>query len=160
MQTLLCTMFEYKAWANHELLMALEALTQEKHPRQLHEAKRILNHVYVVDKIFEANLQRKLHPYNALNTSDTPLLAALRAQVAQLDAWFIQYVSTLSDSDLAEEINFLFVDGTPGCMKRGEMLLHLLTHGNYHRGAVGRILTEIQITPPKDSLTVFLHSKA
>lgn len=42
-------------------------------------------------------------------------------------------------------------------MRRSEMLLHLLTHGSYHRGMVGRTLAEAGIQPPKDSLTVYLH---
>ena len=44
-----------------------------------------------------------------------------------------------------------------GQMSRAEMLLHLVTHGGYHRGAIGRILVQCGITPPRDTLTTFLH---
>lgn len=36
-------------------------------------------------------------------------------------------------------------------------LLHLVTHGGYHRGAIGRVLVQCGIAPPRDTLTTFLH---
>ncbi|HHA1315345.1 TPA: DinB family protein, partial [Enterobacter kobei] len=47
--------------------------------------------------------------------------------------------------------------GGYGEMKAGDMLNHVLFHGSYHRGAVGWMLSETGITPPKDVLTVFLR---
>jgi len=32
-----------------------------------------------------------------------------------------------------------------------------VTHGGYHRGAIGRMLVQCGITPPRDTLTTFLH---
>jgi uncharacterized damage-inducible protein DinB len=37
------------------------------------------------------------------------------------------------------------------------MLLHVAMHGSYHRGAVGRILSQHGVAPPRDVLTGFLH---
>lgn len=42
-------------------------------------------------------------------------------------------------------------------MKARDMLNHVLFHGTYHRGAVGWLLSECGITPPKDVFTVFLR---
>jgi hypothetical protein len=39
---------------------------------ELHTAICILTHVYVVDRIFEANLQHKGHGYAATNAPETP----------------------------------------------------------------------------------------
>ncbi|HDC4560390.1 TPA: diguanylate cyclase, partial [Enterobacter kobei] len=47
--------------------------------------------------------------------------------------------------------------GGYGEMKAGDMLNHVLFHGSYHRGAVGWMLSETGIAPPKDVLTVFLR---
>ncbi|MEN3812093.1 hypothetical protein ABD440_16980 [Chromobacterium piscinae] len=33
----------------------------------------------------------------------------------------------------------------------------MITHGGYHRGAVGRILAECGLQPPRDLYTRFLH---
>jgi uncharacterized damage-inducible protein DinB len=37
------------------------------------------------------------------------------------------------------------------------MLGHVITHGSYHRGAVGRIMSQVSVPPPRDTLTVYLH---
>ncbi|AIY40606.1 hypothetical protein LT85_1448 [Collimonas arenae] len=157
-QNLFTTLFEYKTWANDTLFSAIGALPEDAHEREIHDVIRILNHVYVVDCIFKANLQRQRHTYKGLNTEATPVLADLRDAVAEMDRWLLSYASEVSEAELAENVDFTFVDGSPGRMSRAEMLMHVVTHGNYHRGAVGRILTQIGVPPQRDTLTVFLHS--
>lgn len=154
---LLQTLFNYKSWANNELFALVASVPVEQAAEQKKLATRLLNHVYVVDRIFVANLQGLAHGYTALNTPETPVLAELHSAVQATDAWFLQYASGLSDAASNENVEFAFADGKPGRMTRGEMLLHVVTHGNYHRGAVGRILAQLDITPPRDTLTVFLH---
>lgn len=155
--TLLRTLFDYKAWANDALFTQLRALPDAAHAATRHSATRVLNHVYVVDRIFEANVQGRPHAYTGLNTPETPALDALHDAVRGLDAWYLAYVATLDEASLGESIAFTFVDGKPGRMTRGEMLAHVITHGNYHRGAAGRILVLADQSPPPDTLTVFLH---
>ena len=160
MQTkaLLKTLFDYKAWANDELYKLLGTMSEATQSRERHDAIRILNHVYVVDQIFQANVQGKPHSFTGLNTPETPEWSALRDSVAATDRWYIEYVRELDEAKVADIIDFTFVDGKPGRMSRGEMLLHVVTHGNYHRGAAGRILFQAGLQPPRDTMTVFLHS--
>ena len=47
------------------------------------------------------------------------------------------YVDSLSTDDLAQPVDFVFTSGKPGRMTRGEILLHICLHGNYHRGNAG-----------------------
>ena len=56
-----------------------------------------------------------------------------------------------------ESIEFTFTDGALGRMSREEMLTHVVIHGAYHRGAIGRIMAELSITPPRDVFTRYLH---
>ncbi len=44
-------------------------------------------------------------------------------------------------------------------MTRGEMLGHILTHGNSHRGAIGQVLGTIKVKGAPDMLTSYLSSK-
>jgi uncharacterized damage-inducible protein DinB len=156
-QNLFTTLFEYKIWANDTLFAAISALPEDAHEHEKHDATRILNHVYVVDRIFEANLLRLPHTYKGLNTPATPALADLHAAVRESDRWLLAYASEVSGVELEEAVDFTFVDGSPGRMSRAEMLMHVVTHGNYHRGAVGRILAQIGVPPQRDTLTVFMH---
>lgn len=50
--TLLHSLFKYRAWANEELFAALERLDPVTHQAERHDAIRILNHIYGVDRIF------------------------------------------------------------------------------------------------------------
>ena len=67
------------------------------------------------------------------------------------------YVSSLTADELSQVLDFTFTDGDRGRMSREEMLLHVLTHGGYHRGNVGQVLKSISVAPPRDLYTKFLH---
>jgi uncharacterized damage-inducible protein DinB len=153
----LVSLFNYKAWANDELYAAVGTVDAAKHEAERHTCIRLLNHIYTVDRIFVGNLQCKPHGFTATNTPETPTLDALRAGAIETDRWYLDYVSKLSTTELAEAIEFMFTDDTPARMTREEMLLHVSLHGGYHRGAVGRILAQLGIAPPRDLLTGFLH---
>ncbi|HHQ4491914.1 TPA: DinB family protein [Aeromonas hydrophila] len=153
----LLSLFRYKAWADGELLDALATLDAAQDGEAHHTALRIFNHIHVVDAIFKANLLGERHGFTATNTPETPTLAMLRSAIGKLDAWYLDYVAGLSQADGEAVLSFNFVDGDRGQMSRAEMLLHLVTHGGYHRGAIGRILVQCGITPPRDTLTTFLH---
>lgn len=155
--SLLTSLLQYKAWANQELFVELQRLDPITQQSELHAALRALNHIHVVEQIFVANLQGINHDYSATNTPETPTLAELQQAVQETDRWYLDYVAELSAEQLAERLHFNFVDGDTGCMSRAEMLAHIVTHGGYHRGAVGRIMAQLQLAPPRDIYTRFLH---
>ncbi|MDO7574530.1 MAG: DinB family protein, partial [Oceanospirillaceae bacterium] len=51
-------------------------------------------------------------------------------------------------------------DGDRGKITRQEILLHVVTHGGYHRGQVGQIIRAVNVLPPRDIYTRFLHLTA
>jgi uncharacterized damage-inducible protein DinB len=69
----------------------------------------------------------------------------------------MNYAATATAEQLGEKIPFRFTDGDHGSMTREEMLLHVITHGAYHRGNVGQILKSIDVAPRRDLYTKFLH---
>ena len=153
-QTLLLSLFEYKAWANDTLFAQMAQLAPGTQPVELNAVLRVLNHVYVVDRIFAAHLSGEKHDYTATNTPETPSLESLRNAVVASDRWYVDYVGKMSPQSLREEISFTFVDGALGCMSREEILAHVATHGDYHRGAAGRIMSQASVEP----FTVYLHT--
>lgn len=154
---ILVSLFKYKSWANEEIYAALKKLNPDEHKNEFHSVIRILNHIYVVDCIFNANLQGIKHQFTATNTPETPTLDGLWASVKEMDSWYIKYVSELDKNAFEELLLFTFVDGDSGKMTREEMLFHVITHGGYHRGAVGRILAQLSLAPPRDIFTKYLH---
>lgn len=150
------SLFGYKAWANSELF-ALLATLPEQHAEPLHTCIRALNHIYVVDRLFQARLAGEPAPFEATNTKATPTLDQLREDVAVTDAWYLRYVSGIPEAALSSMLDFTFTDGDAGRMSREEILLHVLTLGGYHRGNVGQVLKSISVAPPRDLYTKFLH---
>ena len=154
---LLCSLFVYQAWANGELLEKLAGLDQQAHPEERRAATRLLNHNLVVSKIFSAHLSGTRHGYASDNTEATPSLDELGADVVAMDRWYLDYLETVSPKLLSELVPFVFTDGDRAMMSRQEMLTHVVTHGGYHRGEIGRILVQIGVTPPWDTFAVHLH---
>ncbi len=150
------SLFSYKDWANKELFSLLGTLSAE-HADHLHSSIRTLNHIFVVDRLFRARLAGEALPFHATNTKETPTLGQLQADVAATDAWYVQYVASLTELDLAQVLDFTFADGDHGRMTREEILLHVIVHGGYHRGNVGQVLKSISMSPPRDLYTKFLH---
>lgn len=151
------SLFACKAWADSELFALLATLPADR-SEQLHTCIRTLNHIHVVDRIFRAHLSGEPRPFDATNTRETPSLGRLRDDVAATDAWYSDHVAGLGEAALSEVLSFTFTDGDAGRMTREEILLHVITHGGYHRGNVGQVLKSIQVAPPRDLYTGFLHA--
>ncbi|PRC94885.1 DinB family protein [Solimicrobium silvestre] len=151
----------YKAWANkiiYETVASLPAdeATKER-PTRFKNMVHTLNHIYVIDHIFQAHLEGRKHDYQARNTPTHPPLEQLWQSVQVLDNWYVELSDKLTADALGEMINFHFVDGGAGRMTRAQMILHVVNHGTYHRGFVGDMLYQVPVIPPATDLPVFLR---
>ncbi|NTJ64153.1 damage-inducible protein DinB [Agrobacterium rhizogenes] len=155
--SLLQTLFGYQAWANEELLDAIGRLDPDRYGKERHLSLRLMNHSLVVARIFAAHLTGRGHGYTDDNTPETPALPDLCAALTASDQWYLKYLESIDPELLSTSVPFVFTDGDRGCMTRQEMLLHVVTHGGYHRGEIGRLLAQLSITPPWDTLAVHLH---
>jgi uncharacterized damage-inducible protein DinB len=151
----------YKAWANEIVYSTVRALPEGEatRPRATVFGNMVhtLNHVHVVDRIFQAHLEGREHGFTARNTPTWSPLGELWQAVQVLDRWYIDLADRLSNDQLMETIQFRFVGGGDGAMTRGEILLHLTTHATYHRGFVGAMLNEAKVKARATDLTVFLR---
>lgn len=153
----LLTLYGYQAWANNDLLDKLERLDPETQSAELLTARKLISHYHVVAEIFAAHLVGEKHQHKADNTTDIPTLPALRATLPAMDRWYRDYLLRTAPETLSDAVSFTFTDGDRGCMTRQEMLLHVVLHSAIHRGEVCRILSQLSITPPWDTLAVYLH---
>ena len=157
-RALLRLLFKHQTWAHAETLDAMAGLDPVRHAAQQHAARRLLNHCHVVSQIFRAHLIGIPHGWDADNTVDTPNDGDLRTALAAGDHWYLDCVDAATPAWLAEPVAFIFTDGDRGGMSRAEMLVHVATHGTYHRGEIGRILVGAGVRPPWDTLAVQLHT--
>lgn len=119
-----------------------------------------LNHVYVVDDIFKAHLSGAKHSYTARNTETHPPLVELWEAQQVMDDWYVDYAAGLTAEQLYEIVHFTFVGGGEGAMSRADILMHIVNHGNYHRGFVGDMFYQAGVTPPATDYPVFLRDAA
>jgi uncharacterized damage-inducible protein DinB len=153
--TLLISLYEQKAAIDREFIAALADAPLS--PDNRHIAIRTLNHIHTVDRIFAAHLRGEPHGLTASNTEATPTLDELRASVAQVDAWYVDYVRALAPEQFEEVLSFRFTDGDVGRMSREEILAHVIHHSSHHRGNVGMLMKQIDQPPPRDLFTRYLH---
>lgn len=156
-RSLFATLFKYKAWANDEILAAIRQFDENAHGDERRSAIYILNHTYIVDRIFAAHLEGIAHPYTTTVATGNPTLEELSVAINTSDEWYVKYTSSLPPAKLEELVDFNFTDGDLGRMSKEEILTHVIVHGGYHRGAIGRILAQASIFPPRDVFTGYLH---
>ena len=150
----------YKAWADTRIFDSVAALPpgEAEKPRAtlFKTIVGTLNHNYVVDLIWQAHLEGREHGFKARNMVLHAELAALRRAQDEVNAWYVTWADTQTESSLAEVLNFRFVSGKPARMSRGDMLLHVVTHSSYHRGWVAERFYDIPAKPLEMDLPVFL----
>lgn len=149
--------FQYKKWANHELLMFGEQQFSELPESEATFFIRILNHTTVVDSLFISRILGEPEKYNADNTEETPTLSELGDIMKQNDSWLVHFTESVTPEELSRNVSFKFVDGDSGQLTVEEILLHLLTHGSNHRGMASRVLAANSLERPKDTFTRYLH---
>ena len=119
---------------------------------------RILDHIHVVDRIFQHQLQGIPHGIRAPTSQNVPDFQTLASGVRQVDDWYVTYVGDSPGEGLEQPLDFVFTNGSPARMTRGEILLHVCLHGTYHRGNAGVILQKNGVAPNDDRMTDFLEA--
>jgi uncharacterized damage-inducible protein DinB len=150
----------YKQWADRGLCDVVVQTIARLDAQDTAIVLRILDHIHVVDQIFQHHLQGRRHGFHAPRSVEVPDLSTLTSGMHRVDAWYASYVGGLSAGDFEEPIDFVFTSGKSARMRRSEMLLHVCLHGTYHRGNAGLILLKNGIAPNNDAMTEFLESAA
>ena len=151
----------YSAWANERIYEGVTGLppgeAEKPRPGLFRNMVHMLNHNYVIDDIFKAHMEGRIHGYTARNTQDHPPLATLHEQQRAMDAWYQHWVADQTEATLDEKVHFTFVGGGDGVMTRGQILLHIVNHTTYHRGFVAQMMYDTGARPPTNDLTIFLR---
>jgi len=153
-------LIEVKRWADIGLYDAVFQNFEKLGDQEAFIMLRILDHIHVVDRIFQQHLQGLPHTFQAPRSAEMPELRALAESAMQVDDWYASYVGGLSARDLEQPVDFVFTSGKPARMRRGEILLHVCMHGAYHRGNAGAVLQLKGLTPSRDAITDYLEDAA
>ncbi len=151
----------YNQWTDRLTFEAVAALPGDEATRArvgpFKTMVHMLNHNYVIDRVFQAHLEGRPHGYGARNTPEPPPLAELRRNQEESDAWYVAWSDRLTDAAIDEKVHFAYIGGGEGILSRGEILMHLVNHHSYHRGFVAEMFYSAKHRPPTTDLTVFLR---
>jgi uncharacterized damage-inducible protein DinB len=154
-------MTHYMEWANALMLESAAKLP----PGELEKPRQTLfgtivhtfNHILVIEDIFRAHLEGRVHDYTARNTQSPPPFETVRRRLEEMDKHYVGLADRWTDGEMAETIRFQFVGGGDGAMTRAEILLHLANHATYHRGFVSDMFYQVPHRAAANDLTVFLR---
>ena len=151
----------YNQWTDQLIFDAVAALPGDEATRPrvglFKTMVHMLNHNYVIDRVFQAHLEGRPHGYGARNTPEPPQLAELNRSQAAIDAWYVAWSDRLTPQAIDEKVKFAYIGGGDGVLSRGEILMHLVNHHSYHRGFVAEMFYSAKHRPPTTDLTVFLR---
>ena len=152
----------YNRWADRVMFEAVASLPEGEavRPRAslFKNMVHTLNHIYVINRIWQAHLEGRDHGYEARNTDDYPTLPGLSLLQQEVDAWYVAWADGQTGESLGTAINYTLIGGNRGEMTRGEILLHVVTHASYHRGHVAGMICEVpDCRPPAMDLPVFMR---
>lgn len=155
-------MARYKQWSNKVMFDAVAALPTDEaarpRPSLFRNMVHTLNHIYVIDRIWQAHLEGRDHGYDARNTKDHPPLDELWKLQQEVDAWYVDWADRQTAESLVETVDYMLIGGNRGVMTRGEILLHVVMHANYHRGYVAQMIYDTPgCRPPSMDLPVYMR---
>jgi uncharacterized damage-inducible protein DinB len=150
-------LIEVKRWADRGLYEVVEKNFDRLSAEDASLMLRVLDHIHVVDRIFQHHLLGLPHTFQAPRSEKIPELQTLARSVKEVDDWYVSYVSNLTERDLEQPVEFVFTSGKAARMRRSEIILHVCLHGTYHRGNAGALLQLRGMTPSPDSVTDFLE---
>ena len=152
----------YNTWSNKlwfDALAALPAGEAEKPRTSLFKNMvHTMNHIYIIDLIWQAHLEGRDHGMTVRNTADYPPLAELSTKQQAIDRWYEQWSDKQTDETIVDRRPVTLIGGNRVVMSLGEMLMHLYHHTAYHRGFVGDMMFNVPgHRAPVTDLPVFLR---
>jgi len=160
MQSYFANFARYNAWANALLYDAAAGLTaaqfREDRGAFFRSVQGTLNHLLVTDRIWMQRITGTGEAPTRLDATLFEELAPLRAAREAEDRRIIEYIASLSETDLAGTISYRRVS-TPELFVQplAPVLAHVFNHQTHHRGQVHALLTNLTGQAPELDVLFF-----
>ncbi len=155
-------LYDYNFWANHRLLDACTALSDEQLTRDLRSSfpsvRDTLVHILGAEWVWLERVQGR-SPRALPPGWDFPRLADVRARWVEVKRSLLETVAKVTPADLNREVAYRNLRGNPFAYPLHEVLRHLVNHGTYHRGQVTTMLRQLGVAPVATDLIVYFREK-
>jgi uncharacterized damage-inducible protein DinB len=160
---LICFLFQFNQWADTRMLDTCTALTNEQFTRNLGSSfgsvRDTVTHLYGAEWVWNERFQGR-SPSALLSSATFPDLASIRAKLEEMDLYYIDYVSKLTQQDLDRIIRYKSFAGDEFSNPLWQSLHHLNNHASYHRGQVVTMLRQLGVKPVSTDMIMFYRQQA
>lgn len=136
-------MLAYETWANERTVASLETIpAAQRSGERYTRVCGLIPHNIIARRTWLLRVRGTPHenPREWFPAWDA---AQTRAQAAEVDGLWSEFLAGLRESDLQEELRYTASDGTRYVSTIGEVLTHVFNHSTYHRGQAARIVHEL-----------------
>jgi len=133
-------LWDHAAWADAILLTTLEALPAGPPAAVLREYAHVLG----AEEVWLARLERRaprVPVWPELTLTEVGTLAR------EVRAGYTRYLAALDEAELSQGVDYTNSAGRAFTTAVADILLHVVLHGQYHRGKVNLLLRQAELTP-------------
>lgn len=160
---LLRFLFQYNQWADRRMLDACGSLSNEQFTRNLGSSfssvRDTAAHLYGAEYVWNERIHGR-SPTALVSGAGFPDLASVRAKIEEMDAYFIDYVSKLTQQDLDRVIRYKGFTGEEFSNPLWQSLHQLTNHASYHRGQITTLLRQLGVKPVSTDLIGYYREQA
>lgn len=156
------SLYDYSCWANQKLFDVVSELSQQQFTQPVAgsygSVRNTLVHVLSAEWGW---LDRCGGPPRGerLKAEDFPTAESLNALWRQVEDNMRTFLASLTDEDLARNIEFAVGNAPKQSIALGELLQHAIVHAVHHRGQVALLIRELGYTPGNFDLLLYSTEK-
>jgi uncharacterized damage-inducible protein DinB len=155
-------LFDYDCWANHRVLDACAALTEEQFLRELGgsfaSVRGTLVHVLGCEWVW-LERWRGRSPSALWPVEQFPSLTAVRVRWGEVERDLRAFLDGLAPADVDRQFDYRTTSGAASSNPFWQMFQHFANHGSYHRGQVTTLLRQLGAKPAATDLIVFYRER-
>ena len=161
-------MYHYHIWANEVIINRLKELPQELYHKEIQSGfssiSKVLTHIYIVDCLwFDIIIGNNRNEAFAKAEQSKEQLET--KDIEELDTKFVKlsedYIVYLNQQEDLERV--IVVDNPyAGKLETSltETLIHVVTHGSYHRGNIATMIRKMGFTSVMQDYGLYLYSNS
>ncbi len=154
---------DYNSWANHRMLDACAALSEEQFVREaggsFGSVRGTLAHVMGCEWLY-LERWRGRSPNSLWPAEQFRNLTSLRVRWAEVERELGGFFAALEPGELDRQFDYHTTSGAPSSSPFWQMFQHFINHGSYHRGQVTTLLRQLGAKPRGTDLIAFYRERA
>ena len=143
--------FAYNAWANREVLAAIQAAGRENPSGENQRSLQLMSHVLAAERLW---LERLTGKPQSVPVWPQPDWARCEAEATEMARLWVEYLNLATAGDLLQTISYKNSKGEAWTSTIIDVLTHVVMHSAYHRGQIASHMREQGQTP---AYTDFIH---